>query len=81
MAGLSGWHLVILLVVVVLLFAAKRLPDMARAVGQSVRIFKGQINTPPTEEHTPRPASCTGNFTCHQQPSNPTSRPDTPPQQ
>jgi sec-independent protein translocase protein TatA len=33
MAGLSAWHLVILLVVVVLLFGAKRLPDMARAVG------------------------------------------------
>jgi sec-independent protein translocase protein TatA len=51
MAGLSGWHLVILLVVVVLLFAAKRLPDMARAVGQSVRIFKGEMNATAVEEH------------------------------
>ncbi|MGH2868562.1 MAG: twin-arginine translocase TatA/TatE family subunit [Pseudonocardiaceae bacterium] len=33
MAGLSGWHVLILLVVVVLLFGAKRLPGMARAVG------------------------------------------------
>src|SRR2546430_9314294 len=52
MAGLSGWHLLILLVVVVLLFGAKRLPDVARAVGQSVRIFKGEMNTT-AEEHTP----------------------------
>jgi sec-independent protein translocase protein TatA len=43
MAGLTGWHLVILIAVVVLLFGAKRLPDMARAVGQSARIFKSEI--------------------------------------
>lgn len=43
MAGLTGWHLLILLAVVVLLFGAKRLPDMARAVGQSARIFKTEI--------------------------------------
>jgi sec-independent protein translocase protein TatA len=40
MAGLTSWHLLILLAVVVLLFGAKRLPDMARAVGQSARILK-----------------------------------------
>ncbi|HWR47879.1 MAG TPA: Sec-independent protein translocase subunit TatA [Pseudonocardiaceae bacterium] len=52
MAGLSGWHLLILLAVVVLLFGAKRLPDMARAVGQSVRIFKGEMKGTAAEEHT-----------------------------
>jgi sec-independent protein translocase protein TatA len=46
MAGLTGWHLLILLAVVVLLFGAKRLPDMARAVGQSARILKGEMNHP-----------------------------------
>jgi sec-independent protein translocase protein TatA len=34
MAGLTGWHLVILIAVVVLLFGARRLPDMARAADQ-----------------------------------------------
>lgn len=43
MAGLTGWHLVILIVVVLLLFGAKRLPDMARAIGQSARIFKHEF--------------------------------------
>jgi sec-independent protein translocase protein TatA len=43
MAGLTGWHLLILIAVVVLLFGARRLPDMARAVGQSTRIFKQEI--------------------------------------
>jgi sec-independent protein translocase protein TatA len=52
MAGLTGWHLLILLAVVVLLFGAKRLPDMARAVGQSARILKGEMKDTTTDEHT-----------------------------
>ncbi|MGH3720550.1 MAG: Sec-independent protein translocase subunit TatA [Pseudonocardiaceae bacterium] len=55
MAGLSGWHLLILLAALVLLFGAKRLPDMARAVGQSARIFKGEMKGAAAEEHTPSP--------------------------
>ena len=43
MAGLTGWHLVIIIAVVLVLFGAKRLPDMARALGQSARIFKSEI--------------------------------------
>lgn len=52
MAGLTGWHLLILLAVVVLLFGAKRLPDMARAIGQSARILKGEMKDT-TDNHTP----------------------------
>jgi sec-independent protein translocase protein TatA len=50
MAGLTGWHLLILLAVVVLLFGAKRLPDMARAVGQSARILKGEMKGTEADE-------------------------------
>lgn len=80
MAGLSGWHLVILLVVVVLLFCAKRLPDMARAVGQSVRIIKGEMNTAATEEHTPVPRPAPGTAAALEQTPDTTDR-HTPPQQ
>jgi sec-independent protein translocase protein TatA len=52
MSGLSGWHLLILLAVMVLLFGAKRLPDMARAVGQSARIFKGEMKSMDANKHT-----------------------------
>ena len=52
MAGLTGWHLLILLAVVVLLFGAKRLPDMARAVGQSARIFKGEMKGTAADQRT-----------------------------
>jgi sec-independent protein translocase protein TatA len=42
MGELSPWHLLIVAVVFVLLFGAKRLPDSARAIGRSLRIFKAE---------------------------------------
>ena len=41
--NISAWHVVIVLLVVVLLFGAKRLPDLAKSVGQSMKIFKSEI--------------------------------------
>lgn len=43
--ALSGWHLVIILLVVLLLFGAPKLPGLARSVGQSMRIFKNEVKT------------------------------------
>lgn len=43
MGSLSPWHWAILAVVVVLLFGAKRLPDAARSLGKSLRIFKSEV--------------------------------------
>jgi sec-independent protein translocase protein TatA len=40
---LSPWHLLIVAVVFVLLFGSKKLPDAARSVGRSLRIFKAEI--------------------------------------
>jgi TatA/E family protein of Tat protein translocase len=36
-------HILILLIVVVVLFGAKRLPDSARSLGKSIRIFKSEM--------------------------------------
>jgi sec-independent protein translocase protein TatA len=36
-------HILLLLLVLVLLFGAKRLPDSARSLGKSMRIFKGEL--------------------------------------
>ena len=36
------WQIVILLVIILLLFGAKRLPDAARGLGRSLRIFKAE---------------------------------------
>lgn len=43
MGELSPWHLAILAGVVVLLFGTKKLPDAARSLGQSMRIFKTEV--------------------------------------
>jgi len=36
-------HWLLLILVAVLLFGAKRLPDSARALGRSLRIFKSEV--------------------------------------
>lgn len=43
MGSLGGWEIVIILGVLVLLFGARKLPDMARSIGQSARVFKGEM--------------------------------------
>jgi sec-independent protein translocase protein TatA len=36
-------HLLLVLLVVVILFGSRRLPDVARGLGQSMRIFKSEV--------------------------------------
>ncbi len=40
----EGWHLVVLVVLVVVIFGWKRLPDAARSLGRSMRIFKSEVD-------------------------------------
>lgn len=42
MPNIRGPELLILVLVIVLLFGAKRLPDVARGLGRSLRIFKAE---------------------------------------
>lgn len=42
MGSLRPWHIFVLVVVLVLLFGAKRLPDAARSLGRSMRILKAE---------------------------------------
>ena len=43
MAGLRGWEWVIILVIVLLLWGAPKLPALAKSLGQSMKIFKKEI--------------------------------------
>ena len=52
LGNLNGWHLVILLAVVLLLFGAPKLPGLARSIGQSMRIFKSEVKTMKEENGT-----------------------------
>ncbi len=40
----EGWHIVILILVIVIVFGWKRLPDAARGLGRSMRIFKSEVD-------------------------------------
>ncbi len=46
-------HILMLLIVLVILFGAKRLPDSAKAVGKSLRIFKAEIKDLKEEDKKP----------------------------
>jgi sec-independent protein translocase protein TatA len=43
MGGLEPWHWIVLALVVAALFFSNKLPDAARSVGRSLRIFKTEI--------------------------------------
>ena len=41
--GFTGWHALIILVVILLLFGAPKLPALARRLGQSMKILKSEV--------------------------------------
>jgi|SwirhirootsSR3_FD_contig_41_6154130_length_337_multi_6_in_0_out_0_1 sec-independent protein translocase protein TatA len=43
MGNFKGWEILVILVLLLVLFGAKRLPDAARGLGRSLRIFKSEI--------------------------------------
>ena len=55
--NIQGPELLIILFIILLLFGAKRMPDMARSLGRSVRILKAETknDTSNTEEQTKNP--------------------------
>jgi sec-independent protein translocase protein TatA len=65
MPGLeSPWHWLVLLVILLLLFGSKKLPEMGRSLGKGIREFKGTVSglsldandeTPPRAPVAPPP--------------------------
>lgn len=43
MPNLGAVEIILIIVVIVLLFGARKLPDLARSVGRSMRIFKSEV--------------------------------------
>jgi sec-independent protein translocase protein TatA len=48
--GLEGWHIVIIVALIAVLFGARRMPDAARSIGQSLRIFKSEMKAASSED-------------------------------
>ena len=43
MNALQPWHIILVVVVFLILFGSKKLPDAARGLGRSMRIFKSEV--------------------------------------
>lgn len=44
LGNLSGWHFVIILFIILLLFGAPKLPALAKSLGQSARILRKEVS-------------------------------------
>lgn len=40
--NLTGWHALVILAIIILVFGAAKLPALAKSLGQSVRILKDE---------------------------------------
>ena len=52
MNALQPWHIVLVVVVFLILFGSRKLPDAARGLGRSMRIFKSEISEMNNDEKT-----------------------------
>ncbi|MGB9375771.1 MAG: Sec-independent protein translocase subunit TatA [Jiangellales bacterium] len=55
--NIRGPELLIILLIIVLLFGAKKLPDTARGLGRSLRIFKAETKGLTDDENEAAPAA------------------------
>ena len=51
--GLGMWEILLIFLVVLLLFGAKRLPEIGSSLGKGIREFKGSLREIETELKTP----------------------------
>ncbi|MCT2338805.1 Sec-independent protein translocase subunit TatA [Corynebacterium sp. p3-SID1056] len=55
MASLGWTEILIILVIVLLLFGANKLPDLARSMGRSARIFKSEVKEMKNDDTASQP--------------------------
>ncbi len=51
--NLGGWTGLIVVVLIILLFGAPKLPGLARSLGQSLKIFKSEMKSDKADESSP----------------------------
>jgi sec-independent protein translocase protein TatA len=56
LGNLGGWHLLVILFVVLLLFGAPKLPGVAKCLGPSLRILKNVVRSDAEETRDPAPS-------------------------
>ena len=80
-------HLIIVAVLLVILFGWKKLPDAARSIGRSMRIFKSEVSEMKNDGKDARPSAAAGDTvpgdvvppqTAQTQPAQPAPAPQAP---
>lgn len=80
-------HLIIVAVLLVILFGWKKLPDAARSIGRSMRIFKSEVSEMKNDGKDARPSAAAGDTvpgdvvppqTAQTQPTQPAPAPQAP---
>lgn len=79
MGNLKGYELLIIALLLVLLFGSKRLPDAARSIGRSLRIFKSETKGLVDGEAPAPPAPGAGPGAGTASPADPSTTTQTPP--
>lgn len=74
----GGWELVLILLVIVVVFGSKRLPDTARSLGRSMRILKAETRGLRDDDAVPQPVQQLAPPTQSVQPSQPGVIPPVP---
>ena len=54
-ADLSIWHILILVVIIMLLFGSKRIPEIGRSIGKGIQEFKSGLREVTSNEQVPPP--------------------------
>ena len=57
LSRINGWQLFIIILAVIILIGWKRLPDAARSLGRSMRIFKSEVEQMADKDDKPSAAS------------------------
>jgi sec-independent protein translocase protein TatA len=57
MFGLGPTELIVILVIVVILFGATRLPEIGKGIGEAIKNFKKSTSEPPEIDVTPKKGS------------------------
>lgn len=68
MGRLGPTEIILILVVIILLFGAKKLPDMARSLGKSARILKSEAKAMKDDDKSAAPADPPNTNNSDQQP-------------
>ena len=54
MFGFGFWEVLLILGLVILIFGAKKIPDLARGLGAGIRNFKGEMKRGEEDDDAPR---------------------------